>query len=352
MAECFAAEGMKLALADIEGEVLANTVADLESRGAEVVGVECDISEPESVANLAEQTLSAHGSVHVLCNNAGVVPGAMRGMWESSLDDWEWVIGVNLMGTVHGIRSFIPIMLEQGGEGHIVNTASMAGLVSGLGSYGVTKSGIVSLSESLLLELQGRGAEIGVSVMCPGWVSTRLMEAERNRPEAPREDLVHPTHSQPIRVVKRPGSLWESAVLMASCQMDRAMRAAFGIACLGGLVAASSTELGSGRKDVKAAIPSSSSMTPSSQYSPSHARTESARPSPSRGMPRPMIGVDDRKALRVAVGGVRIGRHVPSQIRVEGVVGVQVRRRDEAPPATSDKPRSGSSPRHFRPLGG
>ena len=193
MAECFAAEGMKLVLADIEGEVLAHTVADLESRGAEVVGVECDISKPESVANLAEQTLSAHGSVHVLCNNAGVATGAMRGMWESSLEDWEWVIGVNLMGTVHGIRSFIPIMLEQGEEGHIVNTASMAGLVSGLGIYGVTKSGIVSLSESLLLELQGRGAQIGVSVMCPGWVNTRLMEAERNRPEAPREDLVDVT---------------------------------------------------------------------------------------------------------------------------------------------------------------
>ena len=193
MAVCFAAEGMKLVLADIEGEVLANTVADLESRGAEVVGVECDISKPESVADLAERTLRAHGSVHVLCNNAGVAQGAMRGMWESPLEDWEWVIGVNLMGTVHGIRSFIPIMLEQGGEGHIVNTASMAGLVSGLGIYGVTKSGIVSLSESLLLELQGRGAEIGVSVLCPGWVNTRLMEAERNRPEAPREDLVDPT---------------------------------------------------------------------------------------------------------------------------------------------------------------
>ena len=193
MAECFATEGMKLVLADIEGEVLASTVADLKSRGAEVVGVECDVSKPESVAHLAEQTLSAHGAVHVLCNNAGVAPGARRGMWESSLNEWEWVIGVNLMGTVHGIRSFIPIMLEQGGEGHIVNTASMAGLVSGLGIYGVTKSGVVSLSESLLVELQGRGAEIGVSVMCPGWVRTRLMEAERNRPEAPPEDLVDVT---------------------------------------------------------------------------------------------------------------------------------------------------------------
>jgi len=193
MAECFAAEGMKLVLADIEGEVLASTVADLQSQGAEVVGVDCDVSKPESVANLAEQTLSAHGAVHVLCNNAGVVPGAVRGMWESSLEDWEWVIGVNLMGAVHGIRSFIPIMLEQGGEGHIVNTASMAGLVSGLGIYGVTKSGIVSLSESLLGELQGRGAAIGVSVMCPGWVNTHLMEAERNRPETPREDLVEVT---------------------------------------------------------------------------------------------------------------------------------------------------------------
>jgi NAD(P)-dependent dehydrogenase (short-subunit alcohol dehydrogenase family) len=188
MAECFAAEGMKLVLADIEQEALVKTVAELESQGAHVVGVRCDVSKAEEVVSLAQETLSTYGAVHVLCNNAGVLSGDGRALWEASLDDWRWVLGVNLMGVVHGIRTFIPLMIEQGDEGHIVNTASMAGLVSGLGIYGVTKHAVVSMSESLFGELKNRGTRIGISVLCPGWIKTRIMEAERNRPEAPRED--------------------------------------------------------------------------------------------------------------------------------------------------------------------
>lgn len=189
MAEAFAGEGMKLVLADIEQAVLDETLEALRGSGAEVVGVECDVSEQESVDELAKQALDAFGAVHVLCNNAGVAVSGPRATWESSLDDWSWVLGVNLMGVVHGIRSFIPILLEQGGEGHIVNTASMAGLVTGgRGIYGVTKHAVVALSETLFGELANRGEGIGISVLCPGWVRTQILQSDRNRPEAPRED--------------------------------------------------------------------------------------------------------------------------------------------------------------------
>ena len=188
MAECFAAEGMKLVLADVEEEALARTVADLESQGARAVGVRCDVSKPEEVASLARETLDTYGAVHVLCNNAGVLSANGRTLWEASLDDWSWVLGVNLMGVVHGIRTFVPLMIEQGDEGHIVNTSSMAGLVSGLGTYGVSKHAVVSMSESLFGELKNRETRIGISVLCPGWIKTRIMQSERNRPEAPRDD--------------------------------------------------------------------------------------------------------------------------------------------------------------------
>ena len=188
MAESFAARGMKLVLGDIEKPELDRTVGELAASGAEVVGVACDVARAESVAELAERALDAYGAVHVLCNNAGVGAGGPAAIWESPLEDWNWVMGVNLMGVIHGIRSFMPIMIEQGTEGHIVNTASMAGLAHGRGIYGVTKHAVVALSESLYSELRLRGSKLGVSVLCPGWVNTRIIEAERNRPEAPRPD--------------------------------------------------------------------------------------------------------------------------------------------------------------------
>jgi len=187
MAEAFIAEGMKVVIADIERSALDATTEQLNAQGAEVVGVECDVSKPESVDALAKAALDAFGAVHVLCNNAGVAGGGAGPSWEHPLDEWDWVLGVNLMGVVHGIRSFVPILLEQGDGGHIINTASIAGLINGGGSYGVSKHAVVALSESLFAELAQLGPNIGVSVLCPGWVNTRIIESERNRPEAPRE---------------------------------------------------------------------------------------------------------------------------------------------------------------------
>lgn len=188
MAKAFAGEGMKLVLADIETEPLERAVRELADLGAAVIGVSCDVSNAPSVDALRDRALSEFGAVHVVCNNAGVASTGGSATWEASLEDWSWVMGVNLMGVVHGIRSFVPVMIEQGDGGHVVNTASVAGLVPGMGIYGVTKHAVVALSESLFSELEGRGHSIGVSVLCPGWVNTQILESERNRPETPRAD--------------------------------------------------------------------------------------------------------------------------------------------------------------------
>ncbi len=183
MAEALAAEGMKVVLADVEAAALEATAQELRAAGGTVRTVWTDVSRPDQVEALARETVEAFGGVHVLCNNAGVATGGVP-TWESTLDDWQWILGVNLMGVVHGIRSFVPRMLEVGDEGHVVNTASMAGLVSGGGNalYGVTKHAVVSLSESVHNELVMRGGKIRVSVLCPGWVNTHIDDSERNRP--------------------------------------------------------------------------------------------------------------------------------------------------------------------------
>ncbi|KPL12674.1 MAG: SDR family NAD(P)-dependent oxidoreductase [Candidatus Hermodarchaeota archaeon] len=177
-----AQEGMKVVLADIEEKALARTEEEMKTAGAGVVAVVTDVSKSSDVETLARKTLDAYGAVHLLCNNAGV--GGGTSIWESTLADWEWVMGVNLWGVILGVRTFVPIMLEQDTECHIVNTASVAGLISfpGAGIYKVTKHGVVSLSETLYLELMQRKANIHVSVLCPASVKTRIMESERNRP--------------------------------------------------------------------------------------------------------------------------------------------------------------------------
>ena len=185
MAQAFAGRGMKLVIADIEAEPLESAVSELVSAGADAIGVECDVSDAAAVENLRDRALSQFGAVHVLCNNAGVA-GSGPGTWEAPQEEWDWVMGVNLWGVVYGIRHFVPVMIEQGAPAHVVNTASMAGLIHGGGIYGVTKHAVVALSESLFSEFQALGHDIGVSVLCPGWVRTRIMESERNRPEAPR----------------------------------------------------------------------------------------------------------------------------------------------------------------------
>ena len=182
MVERCVREGMKVVLADVEVEALAKTEASMKAAGATVLAIRTDVSQARDVEALAQETLEVFGAVHLLCNNAGVGTGAA--IWESTIADWEWVIGVNLWGVIHGVRVFVPIMLEQDTECHIVNTASMAGLISGpgLGAYKVTKHAVVTLTETLYHELAERGARVRVSVLCPGVVSTRIMESARNRP--------------------------------------------------------------------------------------------------------------------------------------------------------------------------
>jgi NAD(P)-dependent dehydrogenase (short-subunit alcohol dehydrogenase family) len=196
MAERFAAEAMKVVLADIEQQTLAETEREMKAAGATVLAVPTDVSKVTDVEALAKKSIDAFGAVHVLCNNAGVAPPA--GMaWEPTLDDWKWGLGVNLWGVIHGIRLFVPIMLRQDTEGHIVNTASIAGLVSTPWSpiYHVTKHAAVTLSETLHHGLVQSGAKLRVSVLCPAWVNTRIMDADRNRPAELRNDPPEATTS-------------------------------------------------------------------------------------------------------------------------------------------------------------
>jgi NAD(P)-dependent dehydrogenase (short-subunit alcohol dehydrogenase family) len=181
LSERFAAEGMRVVMADVEAAALAEAADLLAGRGAQVLPVPTDVSAGEQVDALRDRTLEAFGAVHVVCNNAGV-SGMGRTLWELSREDWDWVLGVNLWGVINGIRAFVPAMLRQD-AGHVVNTASLAGLTTGfLGPYSVTKHGVVAMSESLYFQLQGVGANVGVSVLCPGWVHTRIHESDRNRP--------------------------------------------------------------------------------------------------------------------------------------------------------------------------
>jgi NAD(P)-dependent dehydrogenase (short-subunit alcohol dehydrogenase family) len=191
LADRFAAEGMKVVLADVEEDALRQAEVEMRENGFDVLGVRTDVSKAGDVEKLAQQTLDAFGAVHILCNNAGVV-GFSGTVWESTLRDWEWVMGVNLWGVIHGVRTFLPIMLDQGSEGHIVNTASLPGIMGGGGIYGVTKQGVVALSESMYSELALAGAKVSVSVLCPGWVNTRILDAGRNRPEELRNAVERP----------------------------------------------------------------------------------------------------------------------------------------------------------------
>jgi NAD(P)-dependent dehydrogenase (short-subunit alcohol dehydrogenase family) len=193
-----ARERMKLVLADVQEDALEAAVAEMRSRGAEAVGVRADVAKAEDVDRAAAAAKSAFGAVHLLFNNAGVAGGGGY-LWESSLKDWKWILGVNLMGVVHGIRSFVPLMLEHGGEGHVVNTASAAGLVSSplMGAYNASKHAVVTLSETLHHELRLANARIGVSVLCPAYVPTGISRSERNRPSELAEDAP-PTSSQVV----------------------------------------------------------------------------------------------------------------------------------------------------------
>jgi len=187
--------GMKLMLADIELAPLQNVAEVLRAKGTEVAISSVDVSEAAEVERLAQETLDTYGAVHLLFNNAGVALGGL--IWENSAKDWEWVLGVNLFGVVHGIRCFVPIMLAQNEPAHVVNTASVAGLISPqlMGVYNASKHAVVTISETLYHDLRLVGAPIGVTVLCPAFVNTGIKDAERNRPASLR-NTEPPTASQ------------------------------------------------------------------------------------------------------------------------------------------------------------
>jgi NAD(P)-dependent dehydrogenase (short-subunit alcohol dehydrogenase family) len=181
MAKAFAEAGMNVMLADVEQSALDQARKDLGQYGNHVLGVACDVADPDHVERAAQATFSAFGKVHVLCNNAGVA--AAGGIDHVSVDNWRWVVDVNLMGVVYGVRSFLPHMRAHGEGGHVVNTASMAGMINNMGfsPYAATKFAVVAMSEGLRMQLAPFG--IGVSVLCPDFVRTRIGESGRNRPE-------------------------------------------------------------------------------------------------------------------------------------------------------------------------
>lgn len=187
MGERFAREGMKVVLGDVEQPVLDATVAALRADGLEVRGVVTDVSDLASVEALRDAALDAHGAVHLLCNNAGVGAGAEGQMWDHTLNDWRWALEVNVWGVIHGIKAFVPAMIAGGEEGHVVNTSSGNGGIAPLTAtpiYALTKSAVVTLSESLYAQLAAVGARVGASVLFPGphMLRTGLFESWRNRP--------------------------------------------------------------------------------------------------------------------------------------------------------------------------
>jgi len=194
LADRFGAEGMRVVLADVEEDALHAAERELTDAGVEVLAVPTDVSLAASVDELARRALDRFGAVHVLCNNAGV--SASGPSWQTLLATWEWVLGVNLWGVIHGLRAFLPGMIEQD-EGHVVNTASMAGLRAPpfTAAYSASKHAVVAISESLHHELTLSGSTVRVSALCPDWVATRILDADRNwlprlgAPPAPPRDL-------------------------------------------------------------------------------------------------------------------------------------------------------------------
>ncbi|MFT3665865.1 SDR family oxidoreductase [Piscinibacter sp.] len=222
-----AGAGMNLVMADVQQEALDRAVAEIRALGAQAIGFRLDVAKAAEVEAMADATRARFGAPHLVFNNAGVGAGGL--IWEHSLKDWEWVVGVNLMGVAHGVRVFTPMMLaaaeaDAGYEGHIVNTASMAGMVNmpNMGVYNVTKHAVVSLSETLYQDLRLVTDRIGASVLCPYFVSTGIAASSRNRPGDMR-DGAKPTRSQLVAqamIDKAVGSGKVSATQVAQFVMD------------------------------------------------------------------------------------------------------------------------------------
>ena len=190
MAERFARNDMSIVMADIEDSPLQLAAAKVRALGVDVLALTVDVSNAAAVESMAVRTYERFGAAHVLCNNAGVGGGGAQATL--TVAEWDWVLGVNLHGVIHGIASFLPRMVASGEDGHIVNTASMAGHVAfgGMGPYNASKFAVVGISEGLFHEMSG--TNIGVSVLCPGWVNTRIGESSRNRPSGVPERMARP----------------------------------------------------------------------------------------------------------------------------------------------------------------
>jgi NAD(P)-dependent dehydrogenase (short-subunit alcohol dehydrogenase family) len=231
MAKSFASQGMRLVMADIEGETLAQSVAALRATGADAIAVPTDVSSEAQVKALADAAYSKHGAVHVLCNNAGVATSALRILaWETPLSDWEWIYKVNFMGVLYGVREFVPRMLAGGDAGHVVNTASVAGLIAGGNPYFVSKHSVACFTEGLYKDLRSIGAKVTASVLCPGLIRTRIIDAERNRPEVygPATDVKTLPEAQRLQSATFRAALEEgydpaevAAAVLSAIQQDR-----------------------------------------------------------------------------------------------------------------------------------
>lgn len=213
LARRFAQAGMKLVLADVDVAAAQRVREALAREGCDALAIQTDVADAASVERLADTAYSHFGGVHLLCNNAGIVPsGRHRPVWELPLEDWRWSFDVNLMGVVNGMRSFVPRMLAQSGPAHIVNTASVAGFVSGSGScaYSAAKHAVVRVTEALYAGLRELGAPIGVTLLCPGLVATRIYESERNRPA--RHSLEGGAAAESAELQAIAGNLYRSAL--------------------------------------------------------------------------------------------------------------------------------------------
>jgi NAD(P)-dependent dehydrogenase (short-subunit alcohol dehydrogenase family) len=198
MALAFAAEGMHVALADVDEANLARVADEVRAQGVKALAQRVDVAQGEQVEALAARTVAELGGVHLVCNNAGVSP--LGAAWENTVADWRWALGVNLWGVIHGVRAFAPRLIAQN-QGHIVNTASVAGLIAppGMSVYNVTKHAVVALSESLYHDLRERKSKVGVSVLCPAYVPTGIADSERSRPA----ELANPADEKPAELLAR-----------------------------------------------------------------------------------------------------------------------------------------------------
>jgi len=204
MTEAFLREGAKVVMADVEEEALSREATRVQRAGGDVLAVLTDVTDPTQVESLRDQALGQYGAVHVVCNNAGVAPAGP--MLATTARDWKWCVDVNVLGVGYGVITFAPLMVEQG-EGHIVNTASEAGLVTAqfLGLYCATKHAVVGLSESLYRELEPQG--IGVSVLCPNLVNTQIFYSERNRPHGSELSAIENATLTPLRESIKAGGI-------------------------------------------------------------------------------------------------------------------------------------------------